>query len=274
MWQTPSMTNLQRIWWCPTGPLTFLPIHAAGLYEDNQPAGSKLSDFAISSYAPSLAALISGFQAQTTSEPPLQAFQMLTVAQPFTDGQSDLPGTLKEVNHIQQNVAGKYHIQQLVADAATVARVEKGMRECSWVHFACHGVQNVSHPTESALLLANSSQLTLSNIIGLSIPHADLAFLSACQTATGNKELQEESVHLAAGMLSAGYRSVIATMWSIMDNDAPNVADDVYAHLFKVSPPDSAQSAEALHLAVGKLREGSAGKKLFMHWIPYIHIGV
>jgi CHAT domain-containing protein len=199
---------------------------------------------------------------------------MLTVAQPFTDGQSDLPGTLKEINNIQQNVAGKYHIQQLVGDAATVAGVEKGMRECSWVHFACHGVQNVSHPTESALLLANSSQLTLSNIIGLSIPHADLAFLSACQTATGNKELQEESVHLAAGMLSAGYRSIIATMWSIMDNDAPNVADDVYAHLFKVLPPDSAQSAEALHLAVRKLREGSAGKKLFMHWVPYIHIGV
>ncbi|KAJ7742344.1 CHAT domain-containing protein [Mycena maculata] len=268
------MANLQRIWWCPTGPLTFLPIHAAGLYEDNQPAGSKLSDFAISSYAPSLAALISGFQAQTTSEPPLQAFQMLTVAQPLTDGQSDLPGTLKEINHIQQNVAGKYHIQQLVGDAATVARVEKGMRECSWVHFACHGVQNVSHPTESALLLANSSQLTLSNIIRLFIPHADLAFLSACQTATGNKELQEESVHLAAGMLSAGYRSVIATMWSIMDDDAPNVADDVYAHLFKVSPPDSAQSAEALHIAVRKLREGSAGKKLFIYWVPYIHIGV
>ncbi|KAJ6580031.1 CHAT domain-containing protein [Mycena vulgaris] len=269
-----SVTNLQRIWWCPTGPLTFLPIHAAGLYEANQPAGSKLSDFAISSYAPSLAALISGFQAQTTFEPPLKAFQMLAVAQPFTDGQSDLPGTLKEINHIQQNVAGKYYIQQLVGDAATVARVEKGMRECSWVHLACHGVQNVSHPTESALLLANSSKLTLSNIIRLSIPHADLAFLSACQTATGNKELQEESVHLAAGMLSAGYRSVIATMWSIMDNDAPNIADDVYAHLFKVSPPDSAQSAEALHFAVKKLREGSAGKKLFMHWLPYIHIGV
>lgn len=24
----------QRIWWCPTGSLAFLPIHAAGLYGD------------------------------------------------------------------------------------------------------------------------------------------------------------------------------------------------------------------------------------------------
>jgi hypothetical protein len=40
------------------------------------------------------------------------------------------------------------------------------------------------------------------------------------QTATGSQALQDESVHLAAGMLLAGYRGVIGTTWSIMDNDA------------------------------------------------------
>jgi hypothetical protein len=54
-------------------------------------------------------------------------------------------------------------------------------------HFACHGIQDRSTPTESALLLAGNSQLTLSTIIQLNLPHADLAFLPACQTATGNK---------------------------------------------------------------------------------------
>ncbi|KAJ6524356.1 TPR-like protein [Mycena capillaripes] len=270
---TPSTTNLQRIWWCLTGPLAFLPIHAAGLYEDSQPSGSKLSDFVISSYTPSLTALISGYQARPASEPQ-RAFKLLTVAQPFTDGQSDLPGTLAEIDHIQYNAAGKHCLQQLQGNAATVDSVQQGMKECSWIHLACHGVQNVSNPTESALLLASGSQLTLSSIIRLSIPHADFAFLSACQTATGDKELEEESVHLAAGMLSAGYRSIIATMWSIMDNDAPRVASDVYEHLFKVSPPDSGQSAKALHLAIRKLRKESGSEKSFMHWVPYIHIGV
>ncbi|KAJ7226682.1 CHAT domain-containing protein [Mycena pura] len=177
-------------------------------------------------------------------------------------------------SEIKQHAAGKHYIQQLKGDAATVESVQKGMRECSWVHLACHGVQNVSNPTESALLVASGQRLTLSSIISLSIPHADLVFLSACQTATGDKELQEESVHLAAGMLSAGYQSVVATMWSIMDNDAPQVASDFYEHLFKSSPPDSAQSAEALHHAVRKLQEKSGGKKPFMHWVPYIHIGI
>ncbi|KAF7340358.1 CHAT domain-containing protein [Mycena venus] len=29
---TPATDKLPRIWWCPTGPLTLLPIHAAGVY--------------------------------------------------------------------------------------------------------------------------------------------------------------------------------------------------------------------------------------------------
>ncbi|KAJ7863558.1 hypothetical protein B0H13DRAFT_1457102, partial [Mycena leptocephala] len=65
----------------------------------------------------------------------------------------------------------------------------------------------------------------------LSLPHANLAFFSACQTAMGSNDLQDESVHLSADMLLAGYRGVIGTMWSIMDNDTPQVAGDVYAHL-------------------------------------------
>jgi CHAT domain-containing protein len=104
----------------------------------------------------------------------------------------------------------------------------------------------------------------------MSLPHADLAFLSACHTATGTKDLEEESIHLAAGMLSAGYRSVIGTMWSIMDHDAPNVTADVYEHLFKTSPPDHTRAAEALHLAVRKLQDRN---KSFFHWVPFIHMG-
>ncbi|KAF8180056.1 hypothetical protein K438DRAFT_1451957, partial [Mycena galopus ATCC 62051] len=61
----------------------------------------------------------------------------------------------------------------------TMKKVQKGMKESRWVHFACYGVQSTS-PTGSALLLARSSRLTLSNIIELSLPNADLAFLSAC----------------------------------------------------------------------------------------------
>jgi CHAT domain-containing protein len=168
---------------------------------------------------------------------------------------------------------GKVPVLQLDRHMATIEEVQKGMKESRWVHFACHGVQSTS-PTESALLLAGSSRLTLSNIIQLSLPNADLAFLSACQTATGSQQLQDESVHLAAGMLLAGYRGVIGTMWSIMDHDAPQVAGDVYAHLLEASPPDPTRAAKALHLAIRKLQEQLGAKKSFLRWVPFIHFGV
>jgi hypothetical protein len=56
-----------------------------------------------------------------------------------------------------------------------------------------------------------------------------------------------------------------------MDNDAPQVAGDVYAHLLDESPPDPMRAAEALHLAVRKLREQP---KSFLCWVPFIHFGV
>ncbi|KAJ7500920.1 TPR-like protein [Mycena galericulata] len=267
----PSTHNPQRIWWCPTGPLTFLPIHAAGVYGANEVLGSKLSDYVISSYTPSLTALIQGFRPRPQSPKP---FQVLAVAQPSAQGQSYIPGTEAEITSIQTHATGKVPVLRLDVNLATVENVQAGMKDSSWVHFACHGVQNGSDPTESALLLAGNSRLTLSSIIKLSLPEADFAFLSACQTATGDKILEEEAVHLAGGVLAAGYRSVIATTWTIMDNDAPQVASDVYEHLFQDSVPDSRRAAEALHFAVKRLREGSGNQKSFSHWVPFIHVGV
>ncbi|KAJ7865821.1 CHAT domain-containing protein [Mycena leptocephala] len=246
---TPVSQDLGRIWWCPTGPLAFLPIHAAGLYGKDQAFSSELSDFLISSYTPSLTALIQGYRPQSE---PQAGLQLLAITQPPAEGQSYIPGTQKEIKCIEQHAKGKVPILWLDEDMATIEKVQEGMKASRWVHFACHGVQSTAS-TDSALLLARSSRLTLSNIINLSLPNADLAFLSACQTATGSKGLQDESVHLAAGMLLAGYRGVIGTMWSIMDNDAPQVAGDVYAHLLEKSPPDPMRAAEALHLAVQKL---------------------
>jgi CHAT domain-containing protein len=43
-----------------------------------------------------------------------------------------------------------------------------------------------------------------------------LAFLSACETARGDEKIPDEALHLAATPLSAGYRSVVATMWYVL----------------------------------------------------------
>ncbi|KAF8198897.1 CHAT domain-containing protein, partial [Mycena galopus ATCC 62051] len=266
---TPKQDSFQRIWWCPTGPLTFLPIHAAGLYGRSNVFGPKVSDFVISSYTPSLAALIAGRRPQSVHH---HAPQLLAVAQPSAFGHRHIPGTQQEIDYIQLHSRGKLPVMRLEKESATVGSVQKGMMDSSWAHFACHGVQDAVDPTQSALLVAGSERLTLSSIIKLSLPHADFAFLSACQTAAGDQKLQDESIHLAAGMLLAGYRGVIATMWTIMDNEAPQVAADVYQHLLSISPPDPTRAAEALHLAVRMLCEGAGGRS-FSRWVPFIHVG-
>jgi hypothetical protein len=48
-------TSRPRLWWLPTGPLTFLPLHAAGVYTGK--GAECLSDYAVSSYVPTLSAL-------------------------------------------------------------------------------------------------------------------------------------------------------------------------------------------------------------------------
>ena len=156
--------------------------------------------------------------------------------------------------------------------SGTVEDVLAKMSMSDWVHFTCHATQDRTNSLNNGLLLAHKKRLKLSDLVGLSRPRGGLAFLSACQTAMGDEQLSEEAIHLAAGMLLVGYRGVIATMWSIMDNDASRVTEDIYKSLFQDGKvPDSGQAAEALHHAIERLRESGAP---FLSWVPFIHVGL
>jgi CHAT domain-containing protein len=49
----------------------------------------------------------------------------------------------------------------------------------------------------------------------LNIKDGFLAFLSACETARGSEDQPDQAMHLAAAMLFVGFKSVVATMWSV-----------------------------------------------------------
>ena len=51
---------------------------------------------------------------------------------------------------------------------------------------------------DSGLCLADRRRLKLRDIIALSRPRGGLAFLSACQTATGDERLLCGAIHVAA----------------------------------------------------------------------------
>ena len=260
-----STSDIPHIWWCPTGPLAFLPLHAAGVYF--QPSGPKLSDFAVSSYIPSLSMV-----PKSASQKGIKQ-QLLTIS---LSTESHHSGTAKEVELVASH-AQKFPVLMLHESEANRQSVLDAMKTSTWVHFACDGVQSTSNPAENCLILGGHTKLTLSDIMKLHLENAELAFLSASETATGDLKLEDEAAHLAAGMLSAGFQSVIATMANIEDVIAVEVADETYRLLFTKYDGNSAHAAEALHFAVKKVCENRAveGLKLPLSlWIPFVHIGI
>ncbi|KEP46588.1 aromatic di-alanine and TPR containing protein [Rhizoctonia solani 123E] len=254
---------LPHITWCPTGLLTFLPLHAAGDYSQPQ---SKVFNYAISSYIPTLTALLTSAPSQFN-----RSCRVLAIGQATTAGQNPLPGTTEELAHVKARTHDKAQYSQLIDSQATTTAVLDAMEHHDWVHLACHANQDVRDPIKSGFHLHDGT-LDLSAINRRSFKNKGLAFLSACQTATGDENLPDEAIHLASGMLMAGYPSVIATMWSVDDRDAPFVADRVYAQLMKDGALGNGEAGRALQYAVEGLRE-QVGEKEFGRWVPYIHIG-
>ncbi|CAE6465909.1 unnamed protein product [Rhizoctonia solani] len=258
-----STAALPHITWCPTGAISFLPLHAAGDY--NQPS-SRVFDYVVSSYTPTLTALLASTPSLLTLNP-----QVLAIGQPNTPGHTELPGTTKELAYVKAHTEGKVEYSQLVESQATKMKVLDAMEKHDWVHFACHAHQNVQDPTMSGFFLHDDT-LDLASINRRLFKNKGLAFLSACQTATGDEKLPDEAIHLSSGMLMAGYSSVIGTMWSVVDEDAPFVADKVYGQLMKEKKLGNGKAGKALHSAIAALRE-QVGEKSFGRWVPYIHIG-
>ncbi|KAH6903346.1 CHAT domain-containing protein [Coprinopsis sp. MPI-PUGE-AT-0042] len=269
----PSSGNaLSRIWWCPTGPLSFLPIHAAGTHSD------RVLDYAVSSYIPTITALTG--RIKNHQQINKDAAGLFLTSQPNVPDASPIPGTTKEAWSIySMAVENGARVTMLEGGALTVDECLQHMEDYSCIHLACHASQNATESLKSRFLFHNGS-LDLAIIIQRDLKNADLAFLSACQTSTGDEKLSDEAVHLAAGMLAAGYRRVVATMWSIGDGNVPEVANDFYSYLFSHreegsgNSVDGSISAYALHHAIQQLRGRlNNSENSLLAWVPYVHFG-
>jgi CHAT domain-containing protein len=181
-----------------------------------------------------------------------------------------LPSVVSEINKIR-SVVGDHRTHTLLGKEATLDNVSSHLTVSPWLHLACHGQQNQAEPLKSGLLLYDG-KLELAQILKSSFPNAEFVFLSACQTAMGDTNLVNESMHLAGGLIFAGFHGAIGTLWNIMDSDGPKVAEIVYQQLFANGKSGEVmETAEALHIAVQKLRDGGAS---FQQWVPFIHMGV
>lgn len=178
----------RRVWWYPTGPLTFIPIHAAG-------PGSAIdvTRLVVSSYVTTFDSL---FRAQNRAAKGVAGpLKILAVSQPNTPGESPLPESTLEAEKLIQAASSagwkKEHITHLDGRDATLNRVSTALNTCALAHFACHGLQHQSLGMKSAFALYDD-RLELDEIASKNISTGQFAFLSVCHAAAGLHELPGE----------------------------------------------------------------------------------
>jgi CHAT domain-containing protein len=256
-----------RIWWCPTSVFCSLPLHAMGPIPSDDGELRYFLDLYICSYTPTLAALIQshslGLNLRCSDRPSL-----LLVAQP----DPSLPTVGGEIQAVQ--ALDGIEVTSLISEAATPATVIDGFQHHRFVHFACHGTLEAGKPFEVGFELHGGARLTLLEIV---LPTAEFAFLSACHTAEVTEgSIVDEGLHLAAAVQYCGFRSVVGTLWAMVDEDGQELAENFYKALFSNSRRDQGlpyyeRSAKALQFAVKRLR-----RKRYItleRWVNFVHYG-
>ncbi|EJD03441.1 TPR-like protein [Fomitiporia mediterranea MF3/22] len=260
-----GITEGSRIWWCPTSFLSSLPFHAAGPFKDADGTVKYLLDDYVSSYTPTLVALINARLRENQGDP-----AMLIVGDTVS-----LKSTDVEIRTVRNNtrsyvsrptiLLNKKALRSTVMDSLQLQKV-------TWIHFACHGHLG-SGSLDSSFVLSDEG-LTLLDIIRANLPNAEFAFLSACHTAEqGDFRSFDEALHLAAAIQFCGFRSVIGTMWEMYDPDGPVLAREVYSYMgdYEDGEVIHKRSVAALRQAVLALRgrDGVTTER----WVNLVHIG-
>ena len=226
-------------------------------------------DLYICSYTPSLSALIQSRNRDSGSRYSDRP-SILLVAQ--TDPSlSTVGGEIQVVRALDTEVTN------LLEEEATPAAVLNGFHHHQFVHFACHGTLEANKPFEAGFELHGDQRLTLLDIVRANLPTAEFAFLSACHTAEVTEgSLMDEGLHLAAAVQYSGFRSVVGTMWAMVDEDGRDLAEYFYKALFSNSrreqgTPYHERSAKALRFAVKKLRRKR--NIALERWVNFVHYG-
>ncbi|WP_329012544.1 CHAT domain-containing protein [Streptomyces sp. NBC_00690] len=264
-----------RLWWCPTGPLALLPLHAAGRHTA---PGESVIDRVVPSYTPTVAALAASAAAGANTAQP----RMLAVLADRVDGAAHLPGA--DI-HRALITACFPDATVLGSGQARSEQVLSQLPTHTLLHVMCHGSHDPYRPERSGLLLEDG----VVPVSALAAERTDAAFVSltACQTATLDPLTSDEVISVAGAMVFAGWRQTIATLWPVDAAETTAVTSLLYG--IGLSPSDSPggdsgasavepftpdRAARQLHDAVLSRRSLTrAPQARLWAWAPYLHIG-
>ncbi|KAG1890193.1 CHAT domain-containing protein [Suillus subluteus] len=218
----------------------FLPLHAAGEYRRH---GQFLSQLHISSYTPSLTALI---KARRHDRSPSVSFAAI--------GQNLPANASFTLDCVEPELE---LVQSLLPPPPTVSFTKI--------------TSNYKDPFNLALLM-HDQPLSLLDMTQTDLSRHEFAFLSACETAAGDHDSPDEAIHLAAGLQFAGVKSVIGTLWKVNDSTVPRLVEAFYKNFCGDGTMNSKRAAQVLHQAVQLL--ACDMDMLLDQRIVFIHIGI
>ena len=234
-------------------------------------------DIYVSSYTPTLSALIPGSDHSDPSSSTAELPSLLLVAHfDVPSPEVSLSEVCKDIKVVQA-LEKRLTVNSLFSEGATVPSVLDCLQCHQFVHFVCHGTLEAKKPFDAGFELHGNERLTLLEIVRSHLPAAEFAFLSACHTAELTEgSAEDEGLHLAAAVQYCGFRSVVGTMWAMANEDGPDVAKYFYQSMFPKGDqggpvPYYKRSAGALRDAVKKLRK-KRGVTL-ERWVNFVHYG-
>jgi CHAT domain-containing protein/Tfp pilus assembly protein PilF len=190
--------------------------------------------------------------------------------------------SLDSLPHAEQEVKALgeiYGAQESTILIGTAAREETFKATASKypvLHFASHGVLDDVNPLYSRLLLATGSEsedgfLEAREIMKLDL-HADLAVLSACQTARGQVGSGEGLIGMSWALFIAGTSTTVASQWKVDSASTARLMIDFHRNLQSEKGPSQASAAEALRSAATKLMADPKYRHPF-YWSGFVVVG-
>lgn len=148
------------------------------------------------------------------------------------------------------------------AEEGEAALREKGA-ESRLIHIATHGHYRPDNPLFSGIRLGKS-YLNLYDLYQLQL-NADLVTLSGCATGMNVVGAGDELLGLVRGLLHAGARSLLLTLWDVQDRTTADFMTLFYRHLASTT-----DIAVALQKSMAELR---AARPHPYYWAPFVLVG-
>lgn len=169
-------------------------------------------------------------------------------------------GDLRHAETEAAFVASLFKQAPLLGDQATAAAVRERLADCPpLLHFATHGHLFEDAPLRSSISLANGEELTVYDLMGLQLK-TELVVLSACDTAQGETTGGDDVLGLTRGLLGAGARAAVVSLWPVDDLSTSLLMGEFYRQLRAGAGPKVALQAAQNYLR--ELDQAGAAEEL------------